>query len=152
MGLYELIDDMPMFKIFSEKEKKEFVAMEHSLLGFNKDEVIIQEGDAFSSLYVLIKGTILITKTGENTPLSKLTPGAVFGEMSFLTKKPRFTNVVANEKVLVMKMDDDFFRKVRSEIKDKIKDYLIDLLINRLDAMNESLSKISRYARSYTLK
>lgn len=152
MGLYELIDDMPMFKFFSEKEKKEFVAMEHSLLGFNQDDIIIQEGDAFSSLYLLIKGTILITKTGENTPLSKLTAGAVFGEMSFLTKKPRFTNVVANEKVLVMKMDDDFFRKVRPEIKDRIKDYLIELLINRLDAMNESLSKISRYARSYTLK
>ena len=60
--------------------------------------------------------------------------------------------MVANEKVLVMKMDDDFFRKVRPEIKDRIKDYLIELLINRLDAMNESLSKISRYARSYTLK
>ncbi|MHC4459358.1 MAG: cyclic nucleotide-binding domain-containing protein [Planctomycetota bacterium] len=152
MGLYELIDEMPMFKFFSENEKKEFVAMEHSLLGFNQDEIIIQEGDAFSSLYLLIKGTILITKTGENTPLSKLSAGTVFGEMSFLTKKPRFTNVVANEKVLVMKMDDDFFRKVRPEIKDRIKDYLIDLLINRLDAMNESLSKISRYARSYTLK
>jgi CRP-like cAMP-binding protein len=104
MGLYELIDDMPMFKFFSEKEKKDFVAMEHSLLGFNQDDIIIQEGDAFSSLYLLIKGTVLITKTGENTPLSKLTAGAVFGEMSFLTKKPRFTNVVADEKVLVMKM------------------------------------------------
>ncbi len=152
MGLYELIDDMPMFKFFSDKEKKEFVSMEHALLGFKQDEIIIQEGDAFSSLYLLIKGTICITKTGENAPLTKLSAGAVFGEMSFLTKKPRFTNVVANENVLVMKMDDDFFRKVQPEIKDKIKGYLIELLINRLDAMNESLSKISRYARSYTLK
>jgi CRP-like cAMP-binding protein len=152
MGLYELIDDMPMFKFFSDKEKKEFVSMEHALLGFKQDENIIQQGDAFSSLYLLIKGTICITKTGENVPLTKLSAGAVFGEISFLTKKPRFTNVVANENVLVMKMDDDFFRKVQPEIKDKIKDYLIELLINRLDAMNESLSKISRYARSYTLK
>ncbi|MGD2270164.1 MAG: cyclic nucleotide-binding domain-containing protein [Desulfobacterales bacterium] len=152
MGLYELIDDMPMFKFFSEKEKRDFVAMEHSLLGFNKNDFIIREGDAFSSLYLLIKGTILITKTDYDTPISKLSPGALFGEMSFLSKKPRYTNVIANEKVLVMKMDDEFFRMAEPDIKDRIKDYLIELLINRLDAMNESLSKIAKYARSYALK
>ncbi|UCH21955.1 MAG: cyclic nucleotide-binding domain-containing protein [Deltaproteobacteria bacterium] len=152
MGLYELIGDMPMFKFFSEQEKRDFAAMEHSLLGFNKDDIIIREGDSFTSLYLLIKGTIIITKTAYNTVISKLTPGAVFGEMSFLTKKPRYTNVIANEKVLVMKMDDEFFRMVKPEIKDRIKDYLIELLINRLDAMNESLSKIAKYARSYSLK
>jgi len=152
MGLYEQIEDMPMFKFFSEQEKRDFSTMEHSLLGFNKDNVIIREGESFSSLYLLIKGSILITKTGYDTPLSKLTPGAVFGEMSFLSNKPRSTNVIANEKVLVMKMDDEFFRKVKPEIKDRIKDYLIELLISRLDAMNESLSKIAKFARSYSLK
>ena len=60
--------------------------------------------------------------------------------------------MIADEEVMVMKMDDEFFRKVKPEIKDKIKDYLIELLINRLDTMNESLSKISRSARMSTLK
>jgi hypothetical protein len=71
--------------------------------------------------------------------------------MSFFSKKPRYSNVVANETVLVVKMDDNFFRKIDPEIKDKIKNYLIELLVNRLDIMNETLGKISTYARGYTL-
>lgn len=152
MTIYDQVKGMPMFKHFSENEKKNFVEMEHAMLVFNKDDIIIKEGERFTSLYVLIKGSILITKTGYNTPISKLSPGAVFGEMSFLTKKPRYSNVIADEEVMVMKMDDEFFRKVKPEIKDKIKDYLIEILINRLDTMNESLSKISRSARISTLK
>ncbi len=71
--------------------------------------------------------------------------------MSFFTKKPRHSNVIANEDVLVLKLDKSFFDKVDSAIKDKIKDYLIELLINRLDSVNESLSKISKFARISSL-
>lgn len=152
MPLYEMIKDMPIFKHFEKSEIQGFAAMEHALLGFGPNDMIISEGDTFTSLYLLIKGTILITKTGYETPISKLSPGAVFGEMSFLSQKPRFTNVIACESVMVMKMDEAFFGKVRPEIKDKIKDYLIELLILRLDKMNESLSKIAKYARSYVYK
>ena len=151
MKLIDSIDEIPMFKSFTENEKRIFAKLEHSLLGFKKDDVIIREGDTFTSLYLLIKGTILITKLGYNMPIAKLSQGALFGEMSFFTKKPRFSNVIANENVLVMKLDKAFFEKVNPEIKDKIKDYLIELLINRLDSMNESLIKISKFARGSTL-
>ncbi len=151
MQLVDTINEIPMFNRFTESEKKMFAKLEHSLLGFKKDDVIIREGDTFTSLYLLIKGTIQITKTGYSTPIAKLSPGALFGEMSFFTKKPRHSNVIANENVLVMKLDKAFFEKVRPEIKDKIKDYIIELLINRLDSMNESLSKISNFARVSTL-
>lgn len=143
MTLYELIKDMPMFEHFVEDEIKGFAEMEHSLQIFNKDDVIIKEGGLFTSLYLLIKGSLCITKTRYDTPLSTLKPGAVFGEMSFLTVKPRLSNVIAIEKVLVMKMDKEFFRNAKPEIRDRIKDYLIEILVNRLDRMNESLSKIS---------
>ena len=98
-----------------------------------------------------MKGTILITKTGHAVPICKLTPGAIFGEMSFFSKKPRHSNVIANEPVTAVKMDDNFFRKIDPEIRDKIKNYLIELLVNRLDVMNATLAKISTYARGYTL-
>ena len=101
---------------------------------------------------MLIKGTVLITKTGSDTPLSELVPGAIFGEMSFLSNKPRYSNVIAKDTVIVMKMDEVFFQKLKPAIRDKIKDYLIDLLISRLDTMNETLSKISQYAQRRRLK
>ena len=152
MDLFAIIHDMPIFKNFTEDEIKGLITMEQALQEFRKGDVIIREGDKLSSLYLLIQGTILITKSGYDTPISRLNPGAVFGEMSFLTKKPRFSNVIANDNVQVMKMDEVFFKDIRPEIKDKIKDYLIELLINRLDTMNESLSKIAKYTRNFSLK
>lgn len=151
MSLIEIIQDMPMFEHFSENEKKKFAEIDHSLLGFNKDDVIIKQGEDCSSLYLLVKGTVLITRTGHPTPLCKLVPGAIFGEMSFFSKKPRHSNVIASETVLVVQMDDNFFTKIQPDIRDKIKNYLIELLVNRLDIMNETLGKISTYARGYTL-
>ncbi|MBT8357021.1 MAG: cyclic nucleotide-binding domain-containing protein [Desulfobacterales bacterium] len=151
MQLIDTLDEIPMFNHFTESEKKMFAKLEHSLLGFKKDDVIIREGDTFTSLYILIKGTIIITKAEISTPIATLSQGALFGEMSFFTKKPRFSNVIAKDDVLVMKLDKSFFGKVEPEIRDKIKDYLIELLINRLDATNESLSKISKFARVSTL-
>ena len=67
--------------------------------------------------------------------------------MSAFSKKPRQSNVVANDDVLVLKMDDYFFQKVNPDIKDKIKDYLIELLIDRLDNMNAAIMRISRLMR-----
>ena len=71
--------------------------------------------------------------------------------MSFFSKKPRHSSVIANETVLAVQMDDIFFSKIDPEIKDKIKNYLIELLVNRLDVMNATLGKIATYARGYTL-
>ncbi|MFC1812916.1 cyclic nucleotide-binding domain-containing protein [Thermodesulfobacteriota bacterium] len=149
MPLREMIDEIPMFERFSEEEKTMLAGMDHSLLEFTKDDMIIKEGDDSTSLYMLIKGTSLITKTTDdaNIRLSKLNPGEIFGEMSAFSKKPRQSNVVANDDVLVLKMDDDFFQKVNPDIKDKIKDYLIELLIDRLDNMNDAIMRISRLMR-----
>ncbi len=149
--MIKTIDEMSMFKRFTENEKKAFAKLGHSLLGFKKDDVIIREGDTFTSLYLLIKGTFLITRAELSVPIAKLSQGALFGEMTFFTTKPRHSNVIANENVLVMKLDKSFFDKIDFAIKDKIKDYLIELLINRLDSVNESLSKISKFARISTL-
>ena len=151
MFTHEIIQDIKLFKHFTPDERKRFANIDHSVLAFNKDDTIIKQGHECSSLYLLMKGTVLITKTGHSVPICKLTPGAIFGEMSFFSKKPRHSNVIANESVTVVKMDDHFFIKIDPEIRDKIKNYLIELLVNRLDVMNATLGKISTYARGYTL-
>ena len=151
MFTLEIIQDIQLFKHFTPAEKKLFAGIDHSVLTFNKDDIIIKQGEECSSLYLLLKGTVLITKTGHSVPICKLTPGAIFGEMSFFSKKPRHSNVIANEAATVVQMDDNFFRKIDPEIRDKIKNYLIELLVNRLDVMNATLGKISTYARGYTL-
>lgn len=149
MMLYDLIGDMQIFQKFSENERKEFSEMKHSVTEFDKGDVIIKEGDDSASLFLLLKGSCLITKTESDATirLSKLKPGEIFGEMSFFSKKPRQSDVVANENVWVINMDYNFFQSINPDIRDKIKDYLIELLISRLDNMNTAIMRISKLMR-----
>jgi len=136
ISLKDLVKQTPLCKAFTDEEKELFASMNHSILKFNKGDYLIRKGRKFSYLYLLIKGSLLVTKNGDNVILAHLIPGAIFGEMSFFTKKPRHTNVIADSDVIILKMDDDFFDKITPEMRDKIKNYFIELLINRLDFMN----------------
>jgi CRP/FNR family cyclic AMP-dependent transcriptional regulator len=146
MSLLEIIGGMSMFEHFSEDEKRAFAEMEHSILKFSKGEDIITEEEVGKSLFLLIEGNCIITKTEDNAKiqLSKLSPGEIFGEMSFFSDKPRQSSVIAGEDVKVLKMNDDFFKKASSNIRERIKEYLIILLISRLDKMNAAIMRISK--------
>jgi CRP-like cAMP-binding protein len=151
MSLYEIINEMSMFEPFSEKEKKAFAKMDHAIAEYKKDDVIIQEGDNFSSIYLLLRGSVLITKNryGSQIRLSKLNPGEIFGEMSYFSNNPRQSTIIAHDDdVMVLKMDENFFQKAKPAIRDKVKDYFIKVLCGRLDEMNESIMNISKLMRS----
>ncbi len=148
MELSELFGNMPMFKYFTQEEIKQFIKLKVTHHKFQKGDIIISEGDDDSSIFLLVVGTVLIAKDDNQTSIARLKSGDVFGEMSFLTKKPRHSSAIAEEDVLVIRMDDDFFNKIGLEMKDKIKDYFIDLLIARLDRMNDAVSNIASYAHT----
>lgn len=150
MSINDKVKDLPVFKHFTDKEKKQLAHIGMSILNFEKGELIIKEGDPSTTLYMLVEGSCLITKTrdGTNIRLSKLQAGELFGEMAWISQKPRQSNVVANEKSTVLKMDDTFFSNINPEMSNKIKDFLIELLIHRLDHMNEAIMKISKLMRS----
>ena len=146
MTLEEIIEDMPMFREFSEKEIKEFVKMEHTLTEYHRGDTIIREGDELKTIYLLLKGSIMIVKKEEDHTirLAKLVPGEIFGEMSFFSKKSSQSDAVADNDVLVLRLDEDFFEKCAPDIRDEVKNYFIELLVRRLDKMNESLMTISK--------
>ena len=150
MGFKELIAGLPMFEHFTDEEMDVFTKIGHSVEEYRKGDVLLTAGDESPSLFLLVKGTVLITRTANNIRirLSKLGPGELFGEMSFFTRKPRTSDVVANEEVTVVKMDSDFFDTVDPVVRDKIKNYFIEVLIKRLDLMNEHIMKISRLMHS----
>jgi len=146
MSLLEIIKGMPMLESFSEDEKKIFAEMEHSILTFRKDDDIITEGEPSRSLYLLIEGTCLITKTAQDVKirLSKLSAGEIFGEMSYFSGKPRQSTVTASRDVKVLTIENDFFIKAPPAIRDRFNEYIIKLLITRLDNMNDAIMKISK--------
>jgi PPM family protein phosphatase len=65
-------------------------------------EVIIAEGEASDSLYVVLSGELEVTRQGQ--PIAKLASGTHFGEMALLNQKPRVATVkaVSTSRLLVM--------------------------------------------------
>jgi CRP/FNR family transcriptional regulator, cyclic AMP receptor protein len=150
MSYYETVFKMPLAEKFSEIDKQVFSNLKHTFTKFSKGDCIICEGDSSTSLCLMVEGSAVITKTEDGTTirLSKLAAGEIFGEMSFFSRKPRKSNVVANVPSVVLEMDDEFFQKIHPDARDKIKDYLIGLLIGRLDNMNDAIMRISKLMRS----
>ena len=150
MSLYEMIKEMPIFEKFTDKEKKAFAKMEHMLCEFRQGDTILRDGERLTSIYLLVTGSVLISKTVNDAPirLAKLRPGEIFGEMSFFSHRSRQSNVIANEDVLAIRIDEKFFENAKPAVKDKINSYFIEVLVNRLDAMNDSIMTISKLVRS----
>jgi len=133
----QLLDTISFFKIFSPEEKKLILESESYFESFEPGEQIIEEGGLDNSLYIIIKGTAVVTKSSHpDRVITTLSGGAIMGELSFLTQRPRSSNVKAAEKVVCFSLNRETMALLDSGMQHKIKDQLIEVLIGRLDAMN----------------
>lgn len=73
-------------------------------------EVIIQQGDPCSSIYMLAHGEVEVTegREGASTSLARLAGGSVFGEMALITDAPRVASATAirESDVLELRRED----------------------------------------------
>ncbi len=144
MLLLKLLDTVPFFWQFSDDEKRIITENDSFFESFEDGDFIIRENDADTSLLVLIKGEVAVTK--EPHPKQVLTtmgPGAMFGEISFLTSQPRTSNVIAQGQAIVFKMDQHSMELLEPQLQNKIKDQLIEVLVKRLVKMNDKLIAIA---------
>jgi len=66
---------------------------------FNKGATIIHEGTTGSSAYLILSGSVEVSKKvgEEKLVLSRLVKGSIFGEMSLVDDKPRSATIIALE-------------------------------------------------------
>ena len=108
---------------------------------YKKGEHFIRKGEKDSTIFVLLKGSLAITKDEVlDTELNTLNLGAMFGEVPLNTGKSRSTNVIAKKKVVVLKMDSYLLKTLDPAILNKFKDHLLKILIGRLDEMNFAMA------------
>lgn len=138
---------LKFFKDFSEYEKKRISAFHTHFQKYKMSEYIIRENNTDTSFFIIITGAVSIIKAGKSTALAELGEGDFFGEVSFLTGRPRTTNVLANEPTLVLRVDRELMEGLGADIREKIKDRIITQLVQRLDDMNDLLMKFSYGAR-----
>jgi len=155
-------------EVLEDKEKAEFLhkrlqdaiaaipffscleAREHRLLtdtailhGFSDGDMIIREGDPGRSIYAVLSGRVKVflrDYQGTELELVNLGESEFFGEMSFLTGKPRPAYVMAIEPTMVMELSYPSMRKLVQE-NSAVRKVLIDSYYDRLISNKEKRSK-----------
>lgn len=139
--LLEGLTDDELRKISKFFKKKEFLT----------NDVIIDEEDETTELYLILEGEVSIWKLDEeglfNLPLGKLQPGNIFGEMSFMDGSPRSSTIEASNKTTLLELSREDLNKAREELSDianKIISNIAIININRLRASNATHVKTLR--------
>ena len=138
-----LLDQVPFFWDFTSEEKALFAANENFFATFSDKEYLITEGEMDDDLFILIKGKVDVTTNSlPDRILVTLDTGAVIGEISYLTKRKRATNIIANGDAIAFRINRETLEKehVESSLIAKISDQLIEILVRRLEETNQALA------------
>lgn len=92
-------------------------------------EVVLHEGDAGHSLYVVVEGALEVERAG--TPIARLGKGDLFGELALLASEPRNATVRALEACLLLELDQDVFFDVLEADPEALGGF-IKVLIDRI--------------------
>jgi CRP/FNR family transcriptional regulator, cyclic AMP receptor protein len=101
---------------------------------FAMGELLCREGDAGSTVVVVLEGCVKLTKTalsGRETMLELRGPGEVLGEMSIVDRAPQSANAIALDDVEVLTMDAARFDTLRHE-RASIANALLAVVVRRL--------------------
>ena len=98
---------MPFFTIF-DADAMQQIERGWKLREFRPDAVVVREGDAGDSLFVVIAGLLNVSKEIQGAPsrhLGRIVPGDLFGEMSLLTGAARSATVTAASHATLVEID-----------------------------------------------
>ena len=87
-GLYLLLSHLKFFAKHKPKIIKEFIRVS-TYVRFEKDSVILKEGDPGTYIYVIVSGSVIVTKTNQSNiqlVISSAYDGDVIGDYSFIRK------------------------------------------------------------------
>ena len=139
----------PLFRNLDETERAQIL-----IIGQRRSckagEILFREGDAGDGLYIVVKGSVRISKqsvTGEEA-LAVLEPPAFFGEMALIDFSARAADAIVNEDTelfFIPLQDLRSLIEVQHRIALKILYALCEVLAQRLRETNE------RYMNVFTI-
>ena len=105
----ELLKRTPLFSGCSKAELGALATIADEL-DLREGTVLTREGERGREFFVLIEGTVAVTRNGET--IGELGAGDWFGEISLLTQMPRTATVTATAPLRVLVITDRAFRRV----------------------------------------
>ncbi len=118
---------IPLFSDLTQEEFNEFTKL-MSIHSMPPGKPIVKEGESGSSVYLLTKGSVNVYATiqGKRVDLAVLQPSDFFGEIAFLTGKPRTATVEAAEPTDVLEVAEEDLRNMIQKyprIKEVLQNY-----------------------------
>ncbi len=141
----------PLFRNLDEAERAQILII-GQVRTYQRDEVIFREGDAGDGLFIVMKGSVRISKqsaTGEEA-LAVLESPAYFGEMALIDLSPRAADAIANERselFFIPMKDLRALIEVHHQMALKILYSLCEVLAQRLRETNERYMSIFTIAQ-----
>lgn len=104
----KLMAEIQFFKDLQDQELDNMADNENNFLRYKEGEFIIHQGESETPIYILLKGKAIVTRNqNPNSELAKLKYGSVFGTVSLTESPLRQTNVIAQNDVMVFKINED---------------------------------------------
>ena len=96
----EALRTVPLFANVEDNDLAQ-IAAASTVRTFDKNSIIITEGDTSNSLYVILSGEVKVfvsDEDGRNNVVNRLGPGDYFGELSLIDEEPRSASIEAVSK------------------------------------------------------
>jgi len=147
--IVKIMESLPLFEAFTKSDCEKLAKMA-MLRPFSKNEVVFKEGQTEGSLYIIVSGSIKITKsaeTGEEILLAELDKGDFFGEMELLvpSKAGRTASAVAEENSTLLEISK---KDIENALKDtelsayRLIHFFAKVLCDRLRRMDDAYTKL----------
>ena len=138
------LNNIPIFIDLDEDETKD-VSESCTPRNYPKNSMIILEEEFGDIVFIIIKGTVKITRVndeGKEVILSLLGPGEIFGEMAIIDGEARSANALAQENCeLIAIQRSEFLRLLRRNFK--ISFALMGELAKRLRKSDQQIEALS---------
>lgn len=145
--LPDSLKGLPFLETF-EEDHLDDVLYSSCLVECEKGDVIIEEGGSGSRIYILLAGSVEISKGGE--ALARLSGhGDIFGELAALGDELRSATVRALGKAFLLAVDQKFLQDTKPKKENPrfyaaFYEFLARITASRLKATSEELSRVER--------
>lgn len=138
-------------RLFEDLSREEFqqVVNRLKLRYFEKNSVIVKEGEPGDSMFVVVHGDVrVLTHTPNKVEvfLANLGEGEFFGEIALLTGKPRTATIITNSQSELMELTRDDYDNIIAKyphVKKVVEEFHLQRTYKTVEAMIQALEQKS---------
>lgn len=146
----DLLRNVPFLESFS-KEHLDDVLHASAIVECDPGDVIIEEGEDASRIFILLAGEVQVVKDGDIL-VTMGNIGDIFGELAALEDEVRSASVVARNKAFCLAVDQRFLeyampKEDHPDFYASLYEFIAKLTAKRLKATSEVLARVDRELR-----